>query len=50
MNESLNIENNLKDAKKLGYFEKLLPLWVAICIIIGILLSKRFGNLIQNKA
>ncbi|TFF88425.1 MAG: arsenic resistance protein [Promethearchaeota archaeon] len=28
--------------KKLGYFEKYLPLWVALCIIIGIILSQIF--------
>ncbi|MFW9829814.1 MAG: arsenic resistance protein [Candidatus Thorarchaeota archaeon] len=28
-----------KDSKKLGVFEKLLPLWVALCIFIGILFS-----------
>jgi len=28
------------DGKKIGYFEKLLPLWVAICIVIGIVLSQ----------
>ncbi len=28
------------DEKKIGYFEKLLPLWVAICIVIGIALSQ----------
>ncbi len=28
-----------KESKKLGLFEKLLPLWVALCIFIGILLS-----------
>ncbi|MFX1276861.1 MAG: arsenic resistance protein [Promethearchaeota archaeon] len=39
MNDTIKIETNIQDAKKLGYFEKLLPLWVAICIIIGILLS-----------
>jgi len=28
------------EEKKIGYFEKLLPLWVAICIMIGIVLSQ----------
>ena len=28
------------DEKKIGYFEKLLPLWVALCIFIGIWLSQ----------
>jgi len=32
--------NNMKKEKKLNYFEKLLPLWVAIAIIIGIILSQ----------
>ncbi len=32
--------NEQKESKKLGYFEKLLPLWVAVCIIIGIILSQ----------
>jgi len=41
MNE---LDNNKKfestDEKKIGIFEKLLPLWVAICIVIGVLLSQ----------
>lgn len=28
------------DEKKIGYFEKILPLWVALCIFIGIWLSQ----------
>ncbi|MCJ7648886.1 MAG: arsenical-resistance protein, partial [Candidatus Lokiarchaeota archaeon] len=28
------------EEKKIGYFEKLLPLWVVICIVIGIVLSQ----------
>ncbi|MFX1600515.1 MAG: arsenic resistance protein [Promethearchaeota archaeon] len=31
--------NKEKESKKLGFFEKFLPLWVALCIFIGILLS-----------
>ena len=41
MNE---LNNNKKseraEEKKIGYFEKLLPLWVALCIFIGIWLSQ----------
>lgn len=41
MNE---LDNNKKfesaDKKKIGIFEKLLPLWVVICIVIGVLLSQ----------
>ncbi len=29
-----------EETKKLGLFEKLLPLWVAICMIIGVILSQ----------
>jgi len=29
-----------QESRKINYFEKLLPLWVAICIFIGILLSQ----------
>jgi ACR3 family arsenite transporter len=34
--------NELESAeeKKIGIFEKFLPLWVAICIVIGVLLSQ----------
>jgi len=28
------------ESKKINYFEKLLPLWVALCIIAGIILSQ----------
>jgi len=28
------------DKKEIGYFEKLLPIWVVLCIIIGIILSQ----------
>ncbi|TXT65727.1 MAG: conserved membrane protein of unknown function [Promethearchaeota archaeon] len=38
---SVTIEEELKEReKKLGYFEKFLPAWVALCIFIGILLSQ----------
>jgi ACR3 family arsenite transporter len=29
-----------KNEKKLGRFEKFLPIWIAICILVGILLSQ----------
>jgi len=34
-----------KQEKKLGYFEKYLPLWVLICIIIGLLFSQLFPGI-----
>jgi ACR3 family arsenite transporter len=36
-----------KDEKKIGYFEKFLPLWVALCIFIGILLSQLVPQISQ---
>ncbi len=33
-------EKKDQESRKINYFEKLLPLWVAICIFIGILLSQ----------
>ena len=29
-----------QEARKINYFEKLLPIWVVLCIIIGIILSQ----------
>ncbi|MFW9922201.1 MAG: ACR3 family arsenite efflux transporter [Candidatus Thorarchaeota archaeon] len=42
INDEENITNNvlIKEEKKLGYFEKFLAIWVAICMGIGILLSQ----------
>lgn len=40
MSEDLNI-----DSEHLGIFEKYLPLWVAICMIIGILLSQTIPSI-----
>ena len=39
MSETEKIEANIQDAKNLGIFEKFLPLWVGLCILIGILLA-----------
>lgn len=39
MSETEKIEIDVQDTKNLGYFEKLLPLWVALCILIGLLLA-----------
>lgn len=45
------MNNNKKfesaDKKKIGIFEKLLPLWVVICIVIGVLLSQAVPELSQ---
>ena len=32
------IESEVEKSKKISVFEKFLPIWVALCIIIGILL------------
>ena len=39
MSETEKIEIDVQDEKNLGLFEKLLPLWVALCIVIGLLLA-----------
>ena len=42
MNESNNkekIENKEEKRKGLGYFEKLLPIWIILCMALGIFLS-----------
>jgi ACR3 family arsenite transporter len=36
-----------KDEKKISYFEKVLPLWVALCIFIGIFLSQLVPQISQ---
>jgi ACR3 family arsenite transporter len=41
VNEELVSELKERE-KKLGYFEKYLPIWVALCILIGIILSQIF--------
>ncbi len=33
-------DNPVNDDKKLGVFEKYLPLWVAVCMVLGIILSQ----------
>ena len=38
--KSNNIYNKSKIEKKLGFFEKYLTLWVALCIIIGIIIGR----------
>lgn len=45
--EKLNqIEDTLEEkGKGIGFFEKFLPLWVAICILIGILLAQIFPGI-----
>ena len=35
-----NSEEVKQESRKINYFEKLLPLWVVLCIIIGIILSQ----------
>jgi len=40
-------EEGKQDSRKINYFEKLLPLWVVICIIIGIILSQIIPELSQ---
>ncbi|MFX1571843.1 MAG: ACR3 family arsenite efflux transporter [Promethearchaeota archaeon] len=35
------------ESKKLGFFEKFLPLWVALCIVIGILFSQIIPGISQ---
>jgi len=42
MNESNNkkkLKNEEEKRKKLGYFEKLLPIWIILCMTFGIFLS-----------
>jgi ACR3 family arsenite transporter len=46
MNE---LENNINlKEKKIGIFEKLLPLWVTVCIAIGVLLSQLVPEISQT--
>ena len=40
-------ENEKQQSRKVNYFEKLLPIWVAACIFIGILLSQLVPQLSQ---
>lgn len=44
MNEQTDLKscdrNVVESCEGLSYFEKFLPIWIAICIIIGILLSQ----------
>ena len=40
-------ENEKQQSRKINYFEKLLPIWVAACIFIGILLSQLVPQLSQ---
>lgn len=42
-----NEEINKQKSRKINYFEKLLPLWVVICIIIGIALSQFIPQISQ---
>ncbi|TXT53642.1 MAG: conserved membrane protein of unknown function [Promethearchaeota archaeon] len=44
-NEKSVIKDIEQREKKLGYFEKLLPLWVVVCIIIGLLFSQLFPSI-----
>jgi ACR3 family arsenite transporter len=47
MEEKSNLaEKTETEEKNLGMFEKLLPVWIAICIVIGILLSQIFPDII----
>ncbi|MHA1235702.1 MAG: hypothetical protein ACTSQL_11525 [Promethearchaeota archaeon] len=46
--ESVNLSEGAKQkSRKINYFEKLLPLWVVLCIIIGILLSQFIPEISQ---
>jgi ACR3 family arsenite transporter len=46
MEKKQTIEKELKERKKkLGYFEKYLPLWVFLCILIGLLFSQLFPGI-----
>ena len=48
MEEKLEIEEiDKQKSRKINYFEKLLPIWVAICIIIGIALSQFIPQISQ---
>ena len=40
-------EETRQNSRKINYFEKLLPLWVVLCIIIGIILSQFVPELSQ---
>ena len=39
------IEEDKKKKKELGFFEKYLPIWIGLCILIGILFSRVFPEL-----
>ena len=42
------LEPSKEKEKKINYFEKLLPLWVALCILIGITLSQIFPQISET--
>jgi ACR3 family arsenite transporter len=45
LNRSKKSKEGKKIEKKLGFFEKYLTVWVALCIIIGILFGRLFPNI-----
>ncbi|MBY9015772.1 MAG: arsenic resistance protein [Candidatus Lokiarchaeota archaeon] len=40
LNNLNKLEETKEESRKINYFEKLLPIWVVLCIIIGIILSQ----------
>mgnify|MGYP001821368605 CR=1 FL=1 len=40
MNEELRGSGSVPPAKQIGFFEKYLPLWVGLCMVVGVVLGQ----------